>query len=674
MDSPGNKPSTSESKKTLANRADRETTNELFRWFHTNYNVPLGRGARPGVSMLPAIIKLVEHLDPEGTHRAPQVSKPPPSLPTPSKRAVSESDSDSDSAPVPKHLAKIRKPDPAETKRRNAAESSSEDDDDDVPLSQWHSQPASTIFPSPAEKPAPEFKCLYPECTAVLSSDEERKAHLRTHDFKCMRPDCSCPDRVWPTITALKTHHQVHDKPFVCQECGEGFSTNQRLTTHMGSRHHDGVTFFVCDGTQAGCSCGKKFKTKETLCDHVKLARTSKDIKCTFPCCKYMAKRNNEMSIHMKQFHRIYGEPFQCELCDYKTGYKTQLNAHMLSHDPKKQHECTWARCFQRFKTKQSLALHMKKHEESYSHACRHCPKQFVDVRGRNSHEQLVHGVGLVMKCCTHCPSSFKTNSSLREHMAVVHSVGGGHHQCAACNQVFPTGRALGDHMRSAAGCTDEYARSKKIQEENVCKALLGDGWEQIPTQCDMPLPGQFKREHQIDFQCAGASADRSFARIDFVLGYDGGFIFLEVDEHQHKYGMYQGDTAAISCDAKRMANVMCSLTVECSAANTDLPSIYWLRYNPHAWHVDGVTTRVDKFKREERLLRFLKEYAPEDPLGIGYAFYDHDKDTGLDVLNADEFPPEHADITYNLDDLSAGIGFKGLQLDTSMTCMECDD
>ena len=74
------------------------------------------------------------------------------------------------------------------------------------------------------------------------------------------------------------------------------------------------------------------------------------------------------------------------------------------------------------------------------------------------------------------------------------------------------------------------------------------------------PPPGYFKREHRIDFECAEASADRKWCFIDFVISYDDGtLVFLEVDEHQHRFGYDGVDGAHLSCDSKRMANVLTS-------------------------------------------------------------------------------------------------------------------
>lgn len=98
------------------------------------------------------------------------------------------------------------------------------------------------------------------------------------------------------------------------------------------------------------------------------------------------------------------------------------------------------------------------------------------------------------------------------------------------------------------------------------------------------------------------------------------------------------------------MANVHTSITIEFDSVGAEPPPIYWLRYNPHEWHVDGVICKVPKDEREVRLCSFLKHLEPKT--GIGYAFYDYDE-SGLDVLSADEFPELFRDFVDNLEGLN---------------------
>jgi len=228
--------------------------------------------------------------------------------------------------------------------------------------------------------------------------------------------------------------------------------------------------------------------------------------------------------------------------------------------------------------------------------------------------------------------------------------------------------------------CDPNSPTRKKQQEESVKKALLKAGWKEL-SHCELlPPSGYFKREHTIDFECVtpvvNSTAPRpprgkrhkkerakddpaDYCKIDFILGYDGGYVYLEVDERQHRFGYRQADGARVSCDAKRMANVHTSLTLEFACTSTGVPSIYWLRYNPHEWHINGNTTLLPISDREERLCAFLRGHKPEVKMVIGYAFYDYDAKGTLDVLLADEFPEALKEHVLNLE----GLELEGMRL-----------
>ena len=127
-----------------------------------------------------------------------------------------------------------------------------------------------------------------------------------------------------------------------------------------------------------------------------------------------------------------------------------------------------------------------------------------------------------------------------------------------------------------------------------------------------------------------------------------GGYVFLEVDEHQHRFGY---DNESLSCDMKRMASVVESLAIE---TNFDLPALYWLRYNPHAHRANGDLVSVPKLEREARLVAWLARFECTAPLGLGYAFYDYDDEDGLEVLGHPEFAPQYAALADNLGALDA--------------------
>ena len=144
---------------------------------------------------------------------------------------------------------------------------------------------------------------------------------------------------------------------------------------------------------------------------------------------------------------------------------------------------------------------------------------------------------------------------------------------------------------------SEEGIIRQKKQEEKIAKLLLRN---EIP----------FIREHSISFSCI--SDANKYARIDFVIELNGGIIFLEVDEHQHRFGY-----DSVNCDLKRMSYVMESLVYD---GNT-VP-ILWLRYNPNTYYENEIKQSIRQYEREEILVDFMRNWSPGSDMEIKYFFY----------------------------------------------------
>ena len=288
--------------------------------------------------------------------------------------------------------------------------------------------------------------------------------------------------------------------------------------------------------------------------------------------------------------------------------------------------------------------------------ACDECDKTFTTKGNLYTHIRTKHSANPPLFTCPECDTTFAYKCHIKTHRAFAHDVGVVWHVCDAdpdCEFKAKTGGGLARHIQSQHARV--FAQRKQEQEEHVRRALLDGGWQEYTLAETMPPVGFFRREKRIDFKCAkraqpGALANANkYARIDFVLGVPDGYVFLEVDEHQHRFGY---DNESLSCDLKRMASVMESLAIE---TNFDVPNVYWLRYNPHAHRANGELVKVPKAEREARLLAWLNAFAFAAPFGIGYAFYDYDDDNGLEVLTHAEYDPQYAALARNLKALEAG-------------------
>jgi hypothetical protein len=90
---------------------------------------------------------------------------------------------------------------------------------------------------------------------------------------------------------------------------------------------------------------------------------------------------------------------------------------------------------------------------------------------------------------------------------------------------------------------------------------------------------------------------------------------------------------------------------MECSSQDINVPYVYWLRYNPDAWHIDETLVHQQRADRELFLLSFLSNRELTRDVEIGYLFYDYSTQMGLDVLLAEEFPDALRDVVMNLAD-----------------------
>ena len=193
------------------------------------------------------------------------------------------------------------------------------------------------------------------------------------------------------------------------------------------------------------------------------------------------------------------------------------------------------------------------------------------------------------------CGMSFSHRQNLRRHVDAVHL----EKKDFACD--FPvcgykTGRA--GNLKKHAGLvhSGEANQRKKKEEQKVANALDAAGIA-------------YKREHQVNFGCW---AD-SYARADFLVQERGGVLLVEADERQHEdYG--------VACDVVRMTKIHTAFAVE---GNT-LP-VGVIRYNPHAFRVDGRLRRVSTADRLARLVDVIKtwDFGPEGSLQIQYMYYD---------------------------------------------------
>ena len=168
---------------------------------------------------------------------------------------------------------------------------------------------------------------------------------------------------------------------------------------------------------------------------------------------------------------------------------------------------------------------------------------------------------------------------------------------CPTCPLESPT--TVQKRGNQCAECDTTVGRRKQASEQCVKEVLIEQfQFGDIPlyTSANKPITRGGVRCNQ---------------RPDFY--YDcGNFVVInEVDEGQHRWGAYNPHRELVRMD--EMAKVL------------SVPIIF-IRFNPDAFQISGMTERVPKKQRYEVLVELLKEHLAQgssDYLTISYLFYD---------------------------------------------------
>ncbi|XP_077618618.1 zinc finger protein 500 isoform X2 [Crocuta crocuta] len=140
--------------------------------------------------------------------------------------------------------------------------------------------------PRRGEKP---YMC--PECGKGFSKTSHLTKHQRTHTgerpYKCQVCGKGFSDR-----SNFSTHQRVHtgEKPYACAECGKRFSQSSSLVIHR--RTHTGERPYAC------AECGKRFSNSSHFSAHRRTHVAEKPFVC--PACGRGFRRGTDLHKHQR--------------------------------------------------------------------------------------------------------------------------------------------------------------------------------------------------------------------------------------------------------------------------------------------------------------------------------------------------------------------------------------
>ncbi|MEE6461673.1 hypothetical protein FKM82_001367 [Ascaphus truei] len=350
-----------------------------------------------------------------------------------------------------------------------------------------------------------------PNCESSFRSQEILAEHLQAlhqkpseeKEFKCR--NCG---KKFPVKQALQRHVlQCTENissgdtsgSYQCSVCNTSFGSALSFEQHKEACRGDAR--FICKAD----SCGKRFRSKDTLKKHkenVHTGNSKKKLMCS------ICNKKCSSSINLQE-HRKVHEIYECQDCDKKFISANQLRRHMITHSEKRPYTCEV--CCKSFKRLDQVTAHKIIHREDKPYQCKLCGKGFAHRNVYKNHKKthseerpfqceeckalfrtpfslqrhlLIHNSERTFKC-DHCDATFKRKDTLNVHIQVVHD---GHkkYKCDLCDKAFVTPSVLKSHKKTHTGEKEKICPycGQKFASNGTLRVHIRSHTGERPYQC----------------------------------------------------------------------------------------------------------------------------------------------------------------------------------------------
>jgi hypothetical protein len=235
-----------------------------------------------------------------------------------------------------------------------------------------------------------ELKTIYcVECKADFHSVKELTEHCNVkHSVKSATGrDCEYCNEKFEDFRSLVLHQKLHLRPFLCENCWEGFYSLTDLNAHScrpnvsKDKNKPDRVLRQCD--QCGKSyppgyirihmlthseehpysckyCPKKFKVPGGLHSHILWNhKRTRNHKCEV--CNATFISSSSRSSHIRKNH-LKEKKYGCDSCGKRFFSKSELQRHSLTHTGVKNFHCHL--CDKSYQTRYGLNVHLKSHTQ----------------------------------------------------------------------------------------------------------------------------------------------------------------------------------------------------------------------------------------------------------------------------------------------------------------------
>lgn len=280
-------------------------------------------------------------------------------------------------------------------------------------------------------EPVESYQCDF--CDQYFPTRDMEFEHAKVHESKWLHYCDDC-EREFDSYKAKRAHNVTCVDKLMCKHCDMVLESKGKKRQHE-QKHCDEAHGQICD------LCGEKFKSYNTLDQHVKTRHTKLDKIYECDQCQKKFALRTKLTFHIKSVHTTL-RAYLCEDCGHDFKNPASLRHHKIrKHQPhNNKRECGVC---QKMIPVYSMSKHMHTHK-SYSIECPHCDKMFKNTSTLKQHLRI-HEDQRQHKC-DKCGVGFNRRDGLRLHMRVhekTDSRGLKECSCQLCGEKFPNHSTL---------------------------------------------------------------------------------------------------------------------------------------------------------------------------------------------------------------------------------------
>lgn len=226
--------------------------------------------------------------------------------------------------------------------------------------------------------------------------------------FKLEKDQLDCPicQKTFLNFVSLNTHMNVHYPNHICDSCGKAFASKARLRGHMRTHEIGDFPCRYCDAIFDRVTKRENHVSKE----HKSGIRYACK-RCNISLSSFYARQKHLAEVHNEELKR-----YKCKACTQSYITPGHLSSHVRrDHLNERNHKCN--KCDLAFYTRNSLKMHMIKHDGERIHTCHICHKSYQRKKTLREHMRIHNNDKRFV--CPVCGRAFTQKCTLKGHLKV---------------------------------------------------------------------------------------------------------------------------------------------------------------------------------------------------------------------------------------------------------------